>query len=69
MKYMTKKAAREEIERNKDLTNYFVGNLKAKDMKEMLRYRMRQAVNFENQITRRGEREPEKYRIQRTKGN
>ncbi len=40
MKYMTKKAAREEIERNKDLTNYFVGNLKAKDMKEMLRYRM-----------------------------
>lgn len=40
MKYMTKKAAREEIERNKDLTSYFVGNLKAKDFKELLRYRM-----------------------------
>ena len=40
MKYMTKKAAREEIERSKDWTNYFSGNLKAKDMKEMLRYRM-----------------------------
>lgn len=40
MKYMTKKAAREEIERSKDWTNFFSGSLKAKDMKEMLRYQM-----------------------------
>ena len=41
MKYMTKKAAREEIERSKDWTNYFGGEIKAADMKDMLRYRMR----------------------------
>lgn len=40
MKYMSKKAAREEIERSKEWTNYFNGSLKAKDMKEMLRYQM-----------------------------
>lgn len=43
MKYMTKKAAQEVINREKDLheTNYLCGDLKASDMKEMLRCRMR----------------------------
>lgn len=41
MKYMTKKAAREEIERRKDQTNYFNGTLKASRIKEMLREQMR----------------------------
>lgn len=42
MKHMTKKAAKEIIVREKELheTNYFSGELKAKDMKEMLRFRM-----------------------------
>lgn len=42
MKYATKKSAKEIIETEKTAheTNYFSGNLKMKDMKEMLRYRM-----------------------------
>lgn len=40
MKYMTKKAAKEEIERNKDNTGYFDGSISASDMKFMLRTRM-----------------------------
>lgn len=42
MKYATKKSAKEIINTEKELheTNYFSGELKLKDMKEMLRYRM-----------------------------
>lgn len=42
MKYMTKKAAQEVINNEKELheTSYFDGSLKASEMKEMLRYRM-----------------------------
>lgn len=38
---MTKKTAREEIERSKDNTGYFDGSVTAADMKDMLRNRMR----------------------------
>lgn len=37
---MTKKAAREEIERSKDNTSYFNGSLSAAYMKDMFRNRM-----------------------------
>lgn len=37
---MTKKIAREEIERSKDNTGYFDGSITAADMKDMLRNRM-----------------------------
>lgn len=37
MKYMTKKSAREELERIKDLTGYFDGSVTAARMKDMLR--------------------------------
>ena len=42
MKYATKVMAKEIINKEKELneTNYFSGDLKMKDMKEMLRYRM-----------------------------
>lgn len=42
MKYATKKAAKEVILREKEAheTNYFSGEIKMKDMAEMLRYRM-----------------------------
>lgn len=42
MKYMSKKAAQEVINREKELneTNYFSGELNASSMKEMLRFRM-----------------------------
>ena len=42
MKYMTKKAAQEVINNEKELheTSYFDGSLEASEMKEMLRYRM-----------------------------
>ena len=42
MKYMTKKAAKEIINQEREIheTNYFGGHLRASDMKEMLRYRM-----------------------------
>lgn len=40
MKYMTKKAAKEEIERSKDNTGYFDGSISATQMKAMLLYRM-----------------------------
>lgn len=38
---MTKKTAREEIERSKDNTGYFDGSVTAACMKDMLRNRMR----------------------------
>lgn len=38
---MTKKTAREEIERSKDNTGYFDGSVTAAYMKDMLRNRMR----------------------------
>ena len=37
---LTKKAAREEIERSKDKTGYFDGSIAAAHMKDMLRNRM-----------------------------
>lgn len=37
---MTKKAAREEIERSRDNTGYFDGSVTAAGMKDMLRNRM-----------------------------
>ena len=37
---MTKKAAREEIERNKANTGYFDGSITAANMKDMLKNRM-----------------------------
>ena len=42
-KYATKKAAKEIIENEKIAheTNYFAGNLRMKDMKQMLIYQMR----------------------------
>ena len=42
MKYMSKKAAQEVINREKELheTNYFSGELNVSSMKEMLRFRM-----------------------------
>lgn len=42
MKYMMKKTAKEIISQEKEIheTSYFDGNLKASDMKDMLRYRM-----------------------------
>lgn len=42
MKHMSKKAAQEVINREKELheTNYFSGELNASSMKEMLRFRM-----------------------------
>ena len=42
MKYMSKKAAQEVINREKELneTNYFSGELNASSMKAMLRFRM-----------------------------
>ena len=42
MKYMSKKAAKEviSVEKENHNTNYFSGELKASDMKQMLRFRM-----------------------------
>lgn len=40
MKYATKTAARDELEKNKSVTGYFDGSLNMADMKEMFRYRM-----------------------------
>lgn len=40
MKYATKTAARDELEKNKSMTGYFDGSLNMTDMKEMLRHRM-----------------------------